>query len=46
VAFFRFRHAEQNAFAFLVPLALSQIAICLRGLDFRLPVPLDDLDRL
>ena len=46
VAFFRFRHAQKDAFAFLVPLALGEIAIGLRGLDFSLPVAPDHPDRL
>ena len=46
VAFFRFRHAQENAFAFLVRLARGQIAIGLRGLDFSLPIALDCIDRL
>src|SRR5437879_8527503 len=44
MALFRFGHPQENAFAFLVPLALGQIAIGLRSLDFRLPVALDDFD--
>src|SRR6266567_8792246 len=44
VALFRFSHAQENGFALLVVLALRQIAIGLRGLDFRLPVACDDLD--
>jgi hypothetical protein len=44
VPFFRFRHAQEDAFAFLVPLALGEIAIGLRGLDFRLPVAFDYID--
>src|SRR5437773_10893307 len=43
---FRFRHSQQNAFAFHVPLALGQIRIGLRRLDLGLPVPLDYLDGL
>src|SRR6266513_794579 len=46
VPLFRFRHAQQNAFAFLVPLALGQITIRLRSLHLSLPVPLDYLDGL
>src|SRR6266513_2736064 len=46
VPLFRFRHSQQNAFAFLVPLALGQITIGLRRLDLGLPVPLDYLDGL
>src|SRR6266496_117548 len=46
VPFFRFRHTQKNTFAFLVPLALSQIAISSCGLDFGLPVARDDLDCL
>src|SRR5437773_11872627 len=46
VPLFRFRHAQQNAFAFHVPLALGQITIGLRRLDLGLPVPLDYLDGL
>src|SRR5439155_4740403 len=46
MAFFCFRHAQENAPAFLVPLTLGQIAISLRGLDFSLPVALGDFDRL
>src|SRR5437899_841899 len=45
VPLFRFGHPQQNAFAFLVSLALGQIAIGLRGLDFRLPVARDHIDR-
>src|SRR6266516_3578009 len=45
VAFFSFRHAQEDAFAFLVPLALGKISIGLRGLDFSLPVAPDHLDR-
>src|SRR6266481_6865984 len=41
---FRFGHAQENALAFLVGLALGQIAIGLRGLEFRLPVARDHLD--
>src|SRR5215472_13172657 len=46
VALFRFCHAQENALSFLVALALSEIAIGLRGLDFRLPVTLRCFDRL
>jgi hypothetical protein len=46
MALFRFGHPQKNALAFLVPLALGQIAIGLRGLDFCLPIALDHLDRL
>jgi len=35
---FRFRHAQKNTFAFFVGLPFREIAIGLRGLDFRLPV--------
>src|SRR5207247_5897441 len=38
VALFRFGHPQKNAFAFLVSLALGQIAIRLRSFYFRLPV--------
>jgi hypothetical protein len=44
VALFSFCHAQKNAFAFLVPLALSQIAISSSGFDFRLPVARDHGD--
>ncbi len=44
VALFRFSHPQENAFAFLVVLALRQVAIGLRGLDFRLPVARDHVD--
>ncbi len=40
------RHAQENAFAFLVPFALGQIAIHFRRFDFRPPVALDHFDRL
>ena len=46
MALFRFGHAQKNAFAFLVPLALGQIAISLRRLDFRAPIAFDDFDCL
>src|SRR6266516_2150931 len=44
VALFRFGHAQKNPFASLVALTLGQIAIGLRGLDFRLPVARDHGD--
>jgi hypothetical protein len=44
MALFRFGHAQKNAFASLVALALGQIAIGSRGLDFRLPVARDHGD--
>src|SRR4029077_9372164 len=43
---FRFCHAQKNAFAFFVALTLRQVAVGLRGLDFRLPVPPCSIDRL
>src|ERR1700741_222114 len=43
---FRFGHTQKNAFALFVALALGQIAIGLRGLDFCLPVAPGDFDRL
>jgi hypothetical protein len=43
---FRFCHAQKNAFAFFVPLTFREIAIGLRGLDFRLPVASCSFDRL
>jgi hypothetical protein len=46
MALFRFSHAQENAFASLVPLAVGQIAIRLRRLDFRAPIASDDFDRL
>src|SRR6266481_9691211 len=44
VALFRLGHAQKNAFASLVALALGQIAIGLRSLNFRLPVAFDYID--
>src|SRR5205085_6787377 len=38
-------HPQQNVFAFLVRLPLRQLAINARGLDFRLPVLLQRVDR-
>jgi hypothetical protein len=46
MAFFGFGHAQENAFAFLILLALGQIAIRLRCLNFCLPIAFDDADRL
>src|SRR5207302_543409 len=46
MALFRFGHAQKDALAFLVPLALGQIAIGSRGLDFGLPIARDHFDRL
>jgi hypothetical protein len=43
---FRFGHAQKNAFAFFVGLSLREIAVGLRGLDFRLPVAPCSIDRL
>jgi hypothetical protein len=42
MALFRFGHAQENAFASLVPLAFGQIAIRLRRLDFSAPIAFDD----
>src|SRR5206468_10151998 len=44
MALFRFGHAQENALASLVGLALGQIAISLRSLNFRLPVARDHGD--
>src|SRR6266516_4929592 len=44
MALFRFGHAQKNAFASLAALALGQIAIGLRSLNFRLPVARDHGD--
>jgi hypothetical protein len=41
VAFFRFRHANKNPFAFLVRFAFGQIAVDLRSFDLGAPVFLD-----
>src|SRR5882724_10980115 len=41
---FCFRHAQENALAFLIALTLGQIAIGLRSLNFRLPVARDHGD--
>jgi type II secretory pathway component PulC len=46
VSLFRFRHAQQNGFALFVGFARGQIAINLRGLDLRAPIPFDHLNRL
>jgi hypothetical protein len=43
---FRFCHAQKNALAFFVALTLREIAVGLRGLDFRLPVAPCSIDRL
>src|SRR5205814_181765 len=43
---FRFGHAQENPFAFFVWLSLGEIAVGLRGLDFRLPVAPCSIDRL
>src|SRR6476646_10974026 len=43
---FRFCHAQKNAFAFFVALTLREVAVGLRGLDFRLPVAPCSIDRL
>jgi len=43
---FGFRHAQENTFAFLIPLALGEIAIHLRCLDLGAPISLDHSDRL
>src|SRR4029077_18577421 len=43
---FRFCHAQKNAFAFFVALTFREIAVGLRGLDFRLPVAPCSIDRL
>src|SRR5437588_4835592 len=45
VPFFRFRHAQEDTFAFLVSFAFGEIAISLRSLDFSLPVAPDHLYR-
>src|SRR5436309_12216729 len=46
MALFRFGHAQKNALASVIPLAIGEVAIGLRGLDFGLPVTLGDFDRL
>src|SRR5512132_3925347 len=43
---FRFCHAQKNALAFFVALTFREIAVGLRGLDFRLPVAPCSIDRL
>ena len=43
---FRFGHAQKNAFAFFVALTFREIAVRLRGLDFRLPIAPCSIDRL
>src|SRR6266436_4992542 len=43
---FRFCHAQKNAFAFFVALTLCEVAVGLRGLDFRLPITPCSIDRL
>jgi hypothetical protein len=43
---FRFCHAQKNAFSFFVALSSREIAVGLRGLDFRLPVTPRDFNRL
>src|SRR5258708_9515705 len=43
---FRFCHPQKNASAFFVALTLREIAVGLRGLDFRLPVAPCSIDRL
>src|SRR6478736_8141538 len=43
---FRFGHAQKNAFAFFVALTFREIAVGLRGLDFRLPIAPCRSDRL
>src|SRR5512146_2130924 len=43
---FLFCHAQKNTFAFFVALTFREIAIGLRGLDFRLPVAPCSIDRL
>src|SRR5438093_9801395 len=44
MALFRLGHAQKNAFASLIPLAIGEVAIRLRGLDFRLPVARNYVD--
>jgi hypothetical protein len=43
---FCFCHAQKNALTFFVALSLREIAVGLRGLDFRLPVAPRNFDRL
>src|SRR5258708_1086060 len=43
---FRSGHAQENPFAFFVGLSFGEIAVGLRGLDFRLPVAHCSIDRL
>jgi hypothetical protein len=43
---FRFCHAQKNAFAFFVVLTSGEVAVGLRGLDFRLPVAPCSINRL
>src|SRR5215472_3364597 len=43
---FGFCHAQKNGFAFFVALSFREIAVGLRGLDFRLPVAHCSIDRL
>ena len=46
MSFFRFCHAQEDAFAFFIPLTPGEIAIRLCRLDFRAPIALDHFDRL
>src|SRR5262249_21112659 len=46
MALFRFCHAQEDAFAFLVSFALGEVAIRLRSLHFGLPIALGYFDRL
>src|SRR5256714_8269535 len=46
MALFRFCHAQKNAFAFVVAFSLREVAVGLRGFDFRLPVAPCSIDRL
>jgi len=46
MALFGFCHAQENPFAFLIPLAPGKIAIDLRCLDLGAPISLDHFDRL
>src|SRR6266478_5202033 len=46
MALFRFRHAQKNAFVFLVLLASREIAVYLGRLNFGAPIALYDFDCL
>ena len=46
MALFGFCHAQENPFAFLIRLAIGEIAIHLRCLDLGPPISLDHFDRL